>query len=65
MERKSDDVVEYEYERRYGILRANLEQMNRVRYVMPAKETGSFFSGLPNSKGKTRAYMRHGRLGSS
>lgn len=41
VENASDDVLECEYERRYGILRANLEQMKRVRYVRPAKETGA------------------------
>lgn len=43
-EKTSDDVLECEYERRYGSLRANLEQMKRVRYVRPAKETGALLA---------------------
>ena len=39
----SDEVLECELGRRYGILRANLEQMKRVRYVKPAKETRRCF----------------------
>ena len=43
-EMTSDDVLECKYERRYGILRANLEQIKRVRYVRPAKETGALLA---------------------
>lgn len=64
-ESTSDDVLGCEGERRYGILSANLEQMKRVRYVKPAKDSETILAADLTVKEICRAYGRHGRLGSS